>query len=400
MARVMNLWPQTPRNVEDFVQVEAVLECEGFGRRILWYRVPESQACFLSLSADAVTVAAIFAAMRYADLLHVHGQVSPSLLSNLIEFQTAWSRWVPEKYRVIGISADLEIEEVVDVPFDSVMAFSGGLDSCFTAWRHTKGRQGRLVQNVSAGVMVHGFDIPVSEQDVFKRAVDNSRYLLESVGLRSLNVATNFRDLGDVWIDAHGAAIASVLHLLKRGFRGGVVASSHVYNAMRYPWGSNPITDPLLSSVGFRVHHDGCGFNRRQKAGVVAAWPEAMLGLRVCWQGAQKDKNCGICLRCVATAMCFELENAPLPRSLFVQDIAAAIDSLALQKLPAVAVMRLSELLDYAESNNLKLPWVGALRRLIISRKNRLSMITNCVRIRLLKNFKKNNRFGEKETSF
>lgn len=385
MARVMNLWPQPPRYVDDFVQVEAVLECEGFGRRILWYRIPESQACLISQSADAVTVAAIFAAMRYSDSLHVHGQVSPSLLCNLIEFQTAWSRWVPEKYRVIDLSADLEIEDDVDGLFGSVMAFSGGLDSCFTAWRHTKGRQGRLAQNITAGVMVHGFDIPLSDQDVFKRAVDNSRYLLESVGLRSLNVVTNFRDLGDVWVDSHGAAIASVLHLLKRGFRGGVVASSHVYDAMRYPWGSNPITDPLLSSVGFRVHHDGCGFNRRQKAGVVAAWPEAMQGLRVCWQGAQKDRNCGICLRCVATAMCFELEKAPLPTSLLVQDMAAAIDNLALQKLPDVAVMRLSELLEYAEINNQKLPWVDSLRRLIVSRKNRLSMIKNCFRIRFLK---------------
>ena len=391
MARVMNLWPQPPRKVDDFVQVDAVLECEGFGRRILWYRMPESQACLLSLSADAVTVAAIFAAMRYSDSLHVHGQVSPSLLNNLIEFQTAWSRWCPEKYRVIDISAYREAEEEYNGPFDSVMAFSGGLDSCFTAWRHTKGRSGRLIQNISAGVMVHGFDIPVSEQDVFNRAVSNSRYLLNSVGLRALTVATNFRDLGDVWIDSHGAAIASVLHLLKRGFRGGVVASSHVYDAMRYPWGSNPITDPLLSSIRFRVLHDGCGFNRREKAGVVAAWPEAMLGLRVCWQGAQKDRNCGICLRCVATAMCFELEQAPLPTSLLVQDIAAAIDNLALQKLPAVAVMRLSELLEYAEINNIKLPWVVSLRRLIVSRKNRLSMIKNCFRIRLFKILKKKN---------
>lgn len=395
MARVMNLWPQPPRKVDDFVQVDAVLECEGFGRRILWYRMPESQACLLSLSADAVTVAAIFAAMRYSDSLHVHGQVSPSLLNNLIEFQTAWSRWCPEKYRVIDISADREAEEEHDGRLDSVMAFSGGLDSCFTAWRHTKGRSGRLIQNISAGVMVHGFDIPVSEQDVFNRAVSNSRYLLNSVGLRALTVATNFRDLGDVWIDSHGAAIASVLHLLKRGFRGGVVASSHVYDAMRYPWGSNPITDPLLSSIRFRVLHDGCGFNRREKAGVVAAWPEAMLGLRVCWQGAQKDRNCGICLRCVATAMCFELEQAPLPTSLLVQDIAAAIDNLALQKLPAVAVMRLSELLDYAESKNLNLPWVDSLRRLIFSRKNRLLMIKNCVRIRLLNLFNKNDIFNK-----
>lgn len=395
MARVMNLWPQPPRKVDDFVQVDAVLECEGFGRRILWYRMPESQACLLSLSADAVTVAAIFAAMRYSDSLHVHGQVSPSLLNNLIEFQTAWSRWCPEKYRVIDISADREAEEEHDGRLDSVMAFSGGLDSCFTAWRHTKGRSGRLIQNISAGVMVHGFDIPVSEQDVFNRAVSNSRYLLNSVGLRALTVATNFRDLGDVWIDSHGAAIASVLHLLKRGFRGGVVASSHVYDAMRYPWGSNPITDPLLSSIRFRVLHDGCGFNRREKAGVVAAWPEAMLGLRVCWQGAQKDRNCGICLRCVATAMCFELEQAPLPTSLLVQDIAAAIDNLALQKLPAVAVMRLSELLDYAESKNLNLPWVDSLRRLIFSRKNRLLMIKNCVQIRLLNLFNKNDIFNK-----
>ncbi len=377
MSKVMNVWPQPFRKTGSLFEVEAIIECERLGRDILWYRMPESQDGLISHSADAFAIAVIFSAMRNADKLHIHGQVSPSLMGNMMEFQRAWSRWCPERYRVIDLQADIEAEEEEEPSGDvrSIMAFSGGLDSCFTAWKHTNGETDRLRHIIGAGLMVHGFDIPLSSHDEFTRASENSRNLLNSIGLQSLYLSTNFRSLGDDWEEAHGAAIISALHLFKRAFKSGVIASSHSYDALRFPWGSNPVTDSLLSSDGFNISHDGCGFLRREKAGSVAKWPEAMKRLRICWEGPEKDKNCGVCLRCVATAICFEIEGAPLPTSLPVPDIPAALDHLATRNLPPVAIIRLSELLSDAEKSGLTLPWIDSLRRLIVSRERRVSML-------------------------
>jgi hypothetical protein len=189
--------------------------------------------------------------------------------------------------------------------------------------------------------------------------------MLESIGLRPLTIATNFRELGDDWEDAHGAAIVSALNLLKREFGSCVVASSHTYETLRFPWGSNPVTDGLLSSAHFAVLHDGCGFSRRQKAASVAAWPEAMKRLRVCWDGPEKDRNCGVCLRCVGTAICFAVERKPLPESLPVGDLANAIGNLGRSYLPPTSVTRLAELQADAMRQGIDAPWVAALGELV-----------------------------------
>jgi hypothetical protein len=180
-----------------------------------------------------------------------------------------------------------------------------------------------------------------------------------------LTMATNFRNLGENWEHSHGAALASALHFLKGRYRSGVIASSHSYERLRLPWGSNPVTDPLLSSEHFTVVHHGCGFSRQEKAAFVADWPEAMHLLRVCWEGPQKDRNCGSCLRCVGTAICFAIHNASIPSSLQISDLAGAIGELSESEIHPVSVTRLSELLSEALDLGIDQPWVTALQNLV-----------------------------------
>lgn len=135
----MHVWPDAIRETGPFVQRKAEIECEGTERHSLWYRMPESDALSLSETADAFAIAKVFAAMRHADTLHIHGSVSPALTRNLNEFQTAWNRWLPDRYHIADIRADDEREEPPSTESRAVMAFSGGLDSSFTARRHTKG---------------------------------------------------------------------------------------------------------------------------------------------------------------------------------------------------------------------------------------------------------------------
>lgn len=306
----------------------------------LWFEMPESQADLLGNVPDAFLIALLFHAMRYGSVLEINQPVSESIVRQLNEFQRAWSRWLPARYKKIEIIAPT-IKDIPSRKNVKIIAFSGGLDSSFSAWGHKD-----TDEKVSAGLMVHGFDIPLSCPTEFESAFENSKIMLGSIGLEALWVKTNFRELNDKWHDAHGAAVISALHLFKGHFSGGMIGSSHTYDTLRVPWGSNPLTDPLLASKYFDLTHDGCAYYRYEKAGVVAQWPVAMQRLRVCWEGPFIDRNCGECLRCVGTAICFSLEKKGIPSSLGIFDLPKAINGLASQKVPAIANKRLRELYD------------------------------------------------------
>ncbi|MFO1512446.1 MAG: hypothetical protein U1F83_05950 [Verrucomicrobiota bacterium] len=359
--RQMEVWPQAIKRRANVLEASVRLETRGVAGETLWYRLPAEHETSLPESLDPFVIGTLFVAMRRAMDLRVHGRVSPSLLRNLEEFQAAWHCWHPERYHRIEIRADTEREEESANNDRAVMMFSGGLDSCFTAWRHTQKLCGRRSQNLDAAVMVHGFDIPLEEPEVFRRAAENSRKLAESVGLELIPVACNFRQLGDDWEQEHGAGLASCLHLLCKRYATGLIAGSHVYNTLRFPWGSNPLTDGLLSSASLAIVYDGGDFSRREKAREVAAWHEAMARLRVCWEGEHKDRNCGKCLRCVGTAICFAVEGQPIPASLPVGPLQTAIQALGTTKLNPVAVARLEELLAVAKVTRINESWVIAL---------------------------------------
>lgn len=361
----LHIWPQTWQTVNHTAKIFAILEGMKGGRREFSFRIPSERLTCVTDLADPFVTAMIFTAMRNAANLRVHGSVSYGLLRNLEEFQTAWHCWRPDCYHVVNVIPDQEVRVATPATDRALIAFSGGLDSCFSVWRHTRGDCGRLKRPLKAAVMVHGFDIPLQESDVFGRAAENSRAIVQSVGLDLIAMACTFRELGDDWEDAHGAALAACLSLFSKGFSTGLVASSHAYNTLRFPWGSNPLTDPMLSSDSFSIVYDAAGVSRLQKAKSVSEWDEAMCRLRVCWQGAHKDRNCGVCLRCVATALCFAAMGVRPPSCLGVPSLDEGIRKLRTQRIPPVAVARFRDILEAAKRTGIKDSWVGGLQTCI-----------------------------------
>ncbi|HPK07384.1 MAG TPA: hypothetical protein PK773_06230, partial [Aminivibrio sp.] len=188
--------------------------------------------------------------MQAARPVLIRGVVSPSLLRNLEEFMAVWQAWRPDRYRQVEIIPDRE-EEAVETPEngEAVMPFSGGVDSCFTAWRHRKALAGRRSTNLTAGVFIHGFDIPLRSTRSFNLSRSRNEKLLESLGMTLIPLATNFRDLPVSWADSHAAALVSSLTLFGKRFSRIVVASSEPYVSFVTGkiWGSNPLTDRMLS---------------------------------------------------------------------------------------------------------------------------------------------------------
>ncbi len=102
-----------------------------------------------------------------------------------------------------------------------------------------------------------------------------------------------------------GIAMAAILHLFSDRAGSIVQASDTTYGHIDIPWGSNPITSPLLSSSRMRVAQPGGGVTRTQKVEAIGGLTSVREHLRVCWEGDRLGRNCGRCEKCVRTKVNF-----------------------------------------------------------------------------------------------
>ena len=165
----------------------------------------------------------------------------------------------------------------------AVVAFSGGVDSCFSAYRHVRGEGLRFPRQVDGAVMIHGFDIPLADGEAFRRAADKSRKILASLDLELMTVQSNYKEIVADFPQSHGPAMASCLALFGGGFREGLIGQTFTYGEIRHiAEGVNALTDPMLSSSAFRVIPDGAAFERADKIKLLGRWDEFLQDLRVC----------------------------------------------------------------------------------------------------------------------
>ena len=321
MAHAMHLRREEVTERDGWTEAAVVVERPGQEPARLWYRVQLPVGWRLSQSSDAFVLVPLYWAMRYRIPLHVEGELSPSLLANLEEFQRFHSCWYPERFGPVEIVPEREAEPTLGEE-GALFGFSGGVDSSFTAYHHATGRAGRQNQQLKAGVMAHGFDIPIAEEDGFRRAADKAEAMLATLGIPLIRMATNLQKVEHSWDTIVGAAVASCFYLLQPNARVGLIPGSVPYD-LHLLWGSHPISDPLLSSDVLRIVYDGGGFTRPEKIAEIAEWPAALTDLRVCWVNPERDRNCGRCGKCVRTILAFRALGLGLPPC-FDRDVTVA----------------------------------------------------------------------------
>ena len=380
---MIHIWPETITKTDGLVTTRVTLEQPDKIRHLLWYRFPEEYLALLSPNCDSFVVATIFKLMQSGKEVIVHGTVSPSLLQNLSEFQAVWACWRPDCYQPVEIRAEIEQELTkLNESAESVITpFSGGVDSCFTVYRHHHGIGSRLQRHLTTAVMAHGLDIPLHQPEVFENARIRSEKMLSSLGMKLIPVATNFRSLKDDWEDACGVAIASCLTLFQGGYKIGLIPSGEPYQSLPRIWGSHPLTNPLLSNQNFSIIHDGAAFSRSQKIAHLAHWPEVLQWMRVCWQGEHKDRNCGYCEKCIRTILNFRVLGLDLP-GCFEQDISdQQLSTLRIRS--AAQFIEFELILQSAQDRHLSDRWVKILKqsifrnKMIVEMKNRFPYLTN-----------------------
>ncbi len=357
----------------------------------LWYRVEAEREGELTALADPFVLGIVQIAMHAGEDLQVHGTVSPSLLRNLESFQRAWAVWKPEYYQLIMIRADLEQDLSEPGRHEAICCFSGGVDSCFTAYRHARGVSTRFPYPLRTAVLVHGFDIPLKDAAYYESACTKVTSQLDSLGIGLYRVATNFKELSVFWPHAFGTGVASILSLFQRRYATGLIAQGVPYSSYQYlVEGSNPMTDPLLSSDAFRIIPDGGGFQRWEKIKVISGWKEGMEHLRVCWEGKKKDSNCCDCEKCIRNILTFRALGLPLPAAFAIDPSDQRIYRLGPLKEITISV-GYNPILAAARANGLgNASWVKALKKAILRSRAIRKMSKNpfgCLALWLMRRF-------------
>ena len=215
---------------------------------------------------DFAVLSALIVAMREGRPVHVEGPVTEALIRGLEEFQEAWALW-RTKYTPVRITADQIVPVETPSTRRGMFAFSGGVDGTFALLRHHKARAGLRTARPIGAMLVHGFDIPLGEQQAFDRARANVADVIGALGLPLAVVRTNWRsEACKVWPQEYLAGLSACLHQFRGLANVGVLGAGEDYAHFEPPVGSNnPITNHLLSGGGFEIHTEGGGFTRTQR---------------------------------------------------------------------------------------------------------------------------------------
>jgi len=242
-------------------------DIEFAGRHFnLWFRTSDKYIDCITDNEDSFVYAVLFTAMRLKEDIIVKGDVSRGLIENLKDFQNAWAVWKKGLYHRVNITAAKEVENKY-LNNKGLLAFSGGVDCTYSLWNSRINSKGYTKRDFEYGMMVHGFDIPLACEQEYNLAFEKARTVCEMGNIGLISVATNIRQLPENWEDVHAAGVVACFNVFNRKFNRAFLASSDAYENLDIPWGSNPVTDPLLSNDNLRVIPDGHERTRVQKIG-------------------------------------------------------------------------------------------------------------------------------------
>jgi hypothetical protein len=293
-------------------RLEAKIEIESHAKVLhYWFDFPAEVREGVATSADGWAVLMYPLACYFGEILKINLPLDRRLVENLQGIGQVWHRWYPE------ITAS-----VFDAPnatwalpgthmaSKTIACFSGGIDSFFTLARNGDALVGDASSPIDELLCLAGFNTGMNTLDSLCARM---RGLAERFGRPVVPVVTNARYgkhgietpfSQGVWMEklAHGAVLASAVHLLGRRYREFVIPATHSYSRL-IPWGSHPLTDPLLTSSHLCVVHDGTSYTRVERTAFVVKIDTALDNLHVCWQdeGAGNCSHCEKCLRTMAT---------------------------------------------------------------------------------------------------
>ncbi len=382
----IHVWPQEVKLEDGFVTHSALIEDRE--PYTVWFRVPAEHVGLLSTRAESFVAITVFLAMMRGANLRVHAPLSSSFLRNIEELQAIWSCWHPD-FHLISIEADSESESTVPAPQRAISTFSGGVDSCYTVWRHTQNLCGRRALPLQTALMIQGSEIPLENTELFERARQRSQNMLSAVGVELVTLATNSLH---VMPDAHrlrwfSSMLTASLLLFQESHTTGLVPSSLAYNELVLPHALTPLNIPLYSTERFAIEYDGAAFMRTKKMGEIVEWPGVLENLRVCNRPNSADVNCGRCEKCVRTILMLRIlgiQDPPcFPNTLSNADIEHI-------RMRGIALQEMEDVVEAAHSAGVRASWLTAIEKSLRTNQRRAHWEQNPLRHRILRHTPEN----------
>lgn len=346
------------------VRLRALLSLASGQEKPISFWVRRGDADSVTDRADPFLLAALPYAMQEAAPLVVRGApVSPSLLRNLDEFQRAWSAWRPGALHRVAIHAELEAE-TRPASDDAVTAYSSGVDSTYTVYKHLVAPETGHERRLRAGLVIHGFDLLWTDYDNYSELLELARRVVGDLGLELIPVRTSFGYQPQPrWDDGQGAHLAAVLTLFSGRFGSGLISSTGSYRDLLLPWGTNALTDPLLGSRSFEIAHFGSAARYVDKLRELSRWPGVLDKLRFCHKPPMQ-RNCGRCKKCVQVGLLFKSLGLEPPLRQPLDDATACqVLEQILEAPEPVNHERMCSILEGAERLGIDAPWVDLIRR-------------------------------------
>jgi hypothetical protein len=244
----------------------------------------------------------LYAAMKEGKNLHIDGNVSSKLMSNVPAIQDIFHDWYPQ-YKKVQVTCAGEYASSYTGNNEVGCFFTAGVDSSYTLLKH--------INEITRLIFLDNcYDHREGNEEIMSAHVQHLKRLSERLGIPFIEISSNMRDFMDkygIWGNHnHGAAFASIALLLSNHCKKIYIASSDRYSDLA-KWGSHPLLDPLWSNESMTIVHDGCEASRINKVKFIAQNEILVSSLRVCFH---ELPNCGRCEKCIRTWIELRIANA------------------------------------------------------------------------------------------
>lgn len=184
---------------------------------------------------EALAAASLIPAMRTGENVKIDAILDSFFSNNLQIVQDLFNDW-DDSFTPVRVLTGEGGSSVPEQNRTRVgLFFSGGVDSFFSLLQHQ--------DEITDLIFVHGFDIHPDDVEHGRLAEESIRRVGEQFGKRVIKVETNVKSFLDSYAEwgewAHGAAMASVAHLLPSGFSRVYISASDSGGELS-PWGSHP----------------------------------------------------------------------------------------------------------------------------------------------------------------
>ncbi|MEI0540528.1 hypothetical protein [Brachyspira pulli] len=334
----------------------------------IYIKIPISEKEYITDSYDPYVFFNLFKMMSIGGDCYINGKVNKSLLDNLEYFVECWRIWLPDKCKKINIIAGKEIDDVPKkLNNNAVLAYSGGIDSTATLYRHTNGLAGRNTKNITklinvyGGRGIRGRAMTLIEKDAhYKELVLKNKTkvkgIAEELGYKEIiPIITNLYETESVffWGDEFISLYVSMLMLYQDTCNNLLLASDEFIHpkCITLPHGSNPISNKYIASNQFKLITDGEFLTRIDKINILKNFTTAIKNFDCCDNIYQTTKNCGICGSCIVTKFDILLSDIDYELGLLFDNTEIS-DIKSINNLTKTKIDLLNEILYHVKYND------------------------------------------------